>query len=142
MALDSTDKRILALLQQNARIGFAAIGRDIGLSRTAVQERVAKLENAQVIQGYHAQITAESSGLVSAMLFIQIADRPCDPALNWLSGLKDVQKVTSLSGEIDAIAECTLPTAADLSTLIDTIGGSDLIADCRASVVLNQRRKL
>lgn len=44
MQLDKTNKRILALLEKNARMSAAAIGREIGLSRPAVQDRIAAME--------------------------------------------------------------------------------------------------
>ena len=52
MELDSLNQHILALLQKNARQSAADIGRTVGLSRTAVQDRIKKLEQKGVIQGY------------------------------------------------------------------------------------------
>ncbi|MEO1324996.1 MAG: AsnC family transcriptional regulator, partial [Pseudomonadota bacterium] len=45
VVLDRTDQRILALLERDARKSYSSIGRDVGLSRTAVQERVSRLES-------------------------------------------------------------------------------------------------
>ncbi|MDO5612040.1 MAG: AsnC family transcriptional regulator [Paracoccus sp. (in: a-proteobacteria)] len=54
MQIDRTNLRILALLEKDGRISAAAIGREIGLSRPAVQGRIAALEAAGIITGYHA----------------------------------------------------------------------------------------
>ena len=73
MDIDRTNKRILALLRKDGRMSAAAIGRTIGLSRPAVQERISLMERSGLILGYHADV-AETLGLVSAVLFIQIAE--------------------------------------------------------------------
>lgn len=140
MMVDRTDKRILAMLEQNARISFAALGREIGLSRTAVQDRVAKLETNGVINGYNADFSLDQSGLIRAMLFIKIAIRPCDQALDWLASLEGVHEVLSLSGDIDAVARCVVTTASDLAKLNDKIGANGLIANSTSNLILAQRK--
>jgi Lrp/AsnC family leucine-responsive transcriptional regulator len=54
--LDDTGWHILRLLQEDARLSFSEIGRQVGLSAPAVAERVHKLEDAGIITGYHAQV--------------------------------------------------------------------------------------
>jgi Lrp/AsnC family leucine-responsive transcriptional regulator len=64
--LDATDLRILELLQKDARIANAAIARDVDLAPSAVFQRIRKLENAGVIQGYHAHL--DPAGLDHGLL--------------------------------------------------------------------------
>lgn len=142
MALDRTDKRILALLNHDARISFAAIGREIGLSRTAVQDRVSKLENEGIINGYRADFSLEEAGLVEAIIFIKIAVRPCEQVLCWLSSLEGVYEVLSLSGEIDAIAKCCVASLSELSQLNDMIGNSEFIESSISNLILVQQKKV
>jgi DNA-binding Lrp family transcriptional regulator len=54
--LDAIDLRILALLTDDARFSQRALARLIRMSPTAVSERIARLEDAGVIQGYQAQV--------------------------------------------------------------------------------------
>lgn len=115
----------------------AAIGRTIGLSRPAVQERISLMERSGLILGYHADV-AETLGLVSAVLFIQIAERPCEKALQWLMTLAGVTSAFSLAGEIDAIVFASVPTMADLSALNDQVLASPLILATKSTVVLRQ----
>lgn len=135
MQLDKTNRRILALLERNARMSATAIGKEIGLSRPAVQDRIAAMEQGGVIRGYHAA-TDDSAGIVRAVLFISIAERPCDKALSWLASLDGVTSVISLAGEFDAIVSATLSSVADLSAMNDRISTSPLIAASRSQVVL------
>ncbi|QPC86772.1 AsnC family transcriptional regulator [Mesorhizobium sp. NBSH29] len=133
--MDRTDKRILALLEKNARLSAAAIGREIALSRTAVQDRIARMEATGVIQSYRA-ITAEDGGMARAMIFVAIAERPCDKALGWLAALPGVTAVHSLAGEIDAVMTVALPSLAELSSLNDKIGTSPMVASARCQIIL------
>lgn len=134
--MDQTDKRILAVLERNARTSATEIGRQIGLSRTAVQDRLSKLETSGVIGGYRVQLSAAQDTLIRAVLFVKIAVRPCDQALGWMASLDGVQEVLSLSGDIDAIVRCAVPHVTALTLLNDKIGASDLIAQSKSNVVL------
>ena len=138
--MDKTDRRILAVLESNARTSAAEIGRQIGLSRTAVQDRMSKLEADGVIAGYRVQVSDAQDNLIRAMLFVKIAVRPCDRALNWMASLEGVREVASLSGDVDAIVSCTVPDVGALTALNDKIGASDLITSSTSNLVLRVAR--
>src|SRR5215467_1626706 len=61
--LDPVAWKILEALQRNARLTFAELGRQIGLSTPAVAERVHRLEEAGVIGGYHASLDSVRLGV-------------------------------------------------------------------------------
>lgn len=139
MKTDRTHKRILALLKKDGRMSAAAVGRAIGLSRPAVQERINDMERAGIIRGYHAHV-AEGAGLVNAVLFVQIAERPCDKALQWLMALEGTTSVLSLAGEMDAVVTVSVPSMEELSTFNDRVSVSPFIRRTISSVVLRQYR--
>ncbi len=60
--LDETNLRLLAELQDDARLSLAELGRRVGLSSPAVAERVARLEREGVIRGYHAELDPRALG--------------------------------------------------------------------------------
>jgi Lrp/AsnC family leucine-responsive transcriptional regulator len=60
--MDSRDRRIIALLQANARLTYQEIGEGVGLSTAAAYQRVRKLEESGVITGYHARVAPEAVG--------------------------------------------------------------------------------
>ena len=61
--IDEIDRKILKELQQDARTSYAELGRRVGLTTPAVIERVRKLEDAQIITGYRADIDTSKVGL-------------------------------------------------------------------------------
>lgn len=71
--LDPTDWAILRELQQNARLSYTEIGRRVGLSSPAVQERIRKLEDAGIIEGYHAKLNLKRIGL-PILAFARLSD--------------------------------------------------------------------
>jgi Lrp/AsnC family transcriptional regulator, leucine-responsive regulatory protein len=63
MELDKKDRLILEALQTDARQSLAALGKRIGLSQPAMSERVRKLEDAGVIEGYGARVNLQALGI-------------------------------------------------------------------------------
>ena len=61
--LDRTGLKILRALQENARLSFSELGRQVALTPPAVAERVRKMEESGIISGYHAQVEPEKVGL-------------------------------------------------------------------------------
>ncbi len=71
LSLDAIDKRILEELQNNARISNIELSKRINLSPTPCLERVKRLENAKVIQGYHAIICPIKTN-TSLLVFMEV----------------------------------------------------------------------
>lgn len=135
MEIDITNQRILALLAENARISATEIARKVNLSRPAVQERITTMEANGIIECYRTEI-APSAGMIRAVIFVQIANRPCGPALEWLQSLEGVTSVQSLSGDIDALVHVLVPNLSALSAFNDTLAESPLISSAKSSAVL------
>ena len=81
--LDAIDRKLIALLQADARASATALARDAGLSRTAIQERMARLERAGVILGYTVRLVERPRPPVTrALLSLRIRTRPCASVLD------------------------------------------------------------
>jgi Lrp/AsnC family leucine-responsive transcriptional regulator len=65
--LDALDWKILALLQQDGRMSFTALAREVSLSAPAVTERVRRLESLGVITGYTAVVAPARTGRVRSL---------------------------------------------------------------------------
>ena len=104
--LDDTDRRLISLLRANARMPTAALGRHLGLSRSAVQERLKRLERDGVITGYTIVLgeTAEHPG-VSAHVLVTLDPKFQDRAMAALKGLPEVSRCYTVRGGFDAGAQ-------------------------------------
>ncbi len=74
--LDRINCRLIEELQADARVSLAELGRRVGLSAPAVAERIARLEEARVITGYHAEVDPRALGFtLGAIIRIRPAPR-------------------------------------------------------------------
>ncbi|TDT33388.1 Lrp/AsnC family transcriptional regulator [Naumannella halotolerans] len=77
--MEETDRKILALLAADGRMSYTDIGKHTGLSTSAAQQRVRRLEQRGVITGYHARIDPAA---LDRTLTAFIAIRPLNPSLH------------------------------------------------------------
>jgi Lrp/AsnC family transcriptional regulator, leucine-responsive regulatory protein len=74
--IDEMDRRILSLLQQDARLPNAEIARRVGMAPSATLERLRKLEERGVIVGYEVRLDPRKLGLgVTAFIFVKAQDK-------------------------------------------------------------------
>ncbi|HEX2295316.1 MAG TPA: AsnC family transcriptional regulator, partial [Actinomycetota bacterium] len=60
--MDRTDRKIVALLERDARLTYGEVGKRVGLAASSVHDRVRKLEKAGVLRGYRADVDFEAVG--------------------------------------------------------------------------------
>lgn len=115
MTLDELDGRILALLEANGRETATKIAAKVGLSRSAVQERVARLEREGIIQGYTVRLgeRARPPG-VDAYLMVKLEGPLCARIAPQLREMPEVLRIESLAGELDMLIRVR---AADMGAL-------------------------
>ena len=118
--VDARDLDIVATLQDDARATYADIGKRVGLSASAVHDRVRKLEQAGVIRGYRADIDPEAVGLGITAL---VAATPFDPGQaddlpERVAGFPEVEDCYSVAGEASYVLKVRTRSTADLEDLI------------------------
>ena len=118
--LDARDLAILTALQDDARATYADVGSKVGLSASAVHDRVRKLEHQGVIRGYRAVLDPEAIGLfVTALIAVTPLDshQPDDlPAR--VRELPEVEDCYSVAGEANYVLKVRTRTTGDLEELI------------------------
>ncbi|HET8943993.1 MAG TPA: Lrp/AsnC family transcriptional regulator [Dehalococcoidia bacterium] len=125
-ALDETDRKILALLQADARMTNAAIGTEVGLTAPSVFERIRKLEQRGVIRGYSAVIDPNALGKVmTAFLRLTVADdERYDSGVQALRDDPDVLECYHVAGEDCFLIKTKVASPAELEALLGRIRGS------------------
>ena len=104
MELDETDRQILRILQEDARTPFSEVARRIDMSSATVHDRVNRMEEAGVIQGYHASVDADAVGYsVSAFVGLRTEQGREEEALAHLAGLSEVKEVHLTTGQWDVM---------------------------------------
>lgn len=104
MELDETDRAILRILQADARTPFSEVARRIDMSSATVHDRVGRMEDAGVIEGYHAEIDPKAVGYgVSALVGLRVEQGREEDALERLRDIEGVREIHLTTGEWDVI---------------------------------------
>jgi len=101
--VDKFDQQIISRLKLNSRESLAAIGRDIGLSRSAVAERIQRLEERGVIEGYTLKLGEAGQKAVQAYFQLTFSPFKVDELLSTIRGIPEIRFGHALSGEVDLI---------------------------------------
>lgn len=140
MRRDALDRQLIALLQANARESTAALARRLGVARTTVLARIARLERDGVIVGYTARLGQdEDSRSVQAYVGITTEPKAAKLVTQRLAALPELRQLCSVSGEFDYIALLRADGTARLDVLLDEIGAIDGVTRTTTSVVLALR---
>jgi Lrp/AsnC family leucine-responsive transcriptional regulator len=139
--VDTVDRKLLDALRANARATYAELARAVGLSAPAAHERVAKLEAAGVITGYHAAVAPEAVGFgAAALIGIFITDSAdIDEITDALRGLHDVEDCWFVAGEETFVVKVRVPDVAALEATIRDLNAIRGVARTRTTVVLSTR---
>jgi Lrp/AsnC family transcriptional regulator, leucine-responsive regulatory protein len=134
---DAIDDRLIALLRTKARMTLTALSREVSLSRTAVQARIARLERDNVILGYRAVIgeSNDEEGL-GAMLSIVFSQRPCHPIVAKFRHWPEIVHYYSVTGPVDAYVLVRVRDAQALAELVDRFSALPGVASASSAVML------
>ncbi|WP_417516809.1 Lrp/AsnC family transcriptional regulator [Marinobacter sp.] len=138
--IGNKDQKLLMLLRQNARTSISDLARALSLSRSTVQNRIARLENSGVIAGYSVQLGgAFSTSQVEAHVSIKVMQKLTARTNSALDGISQVSQLFSVSGEYDLIAIVQAQSLEELSAVLDEIGNLEGVERTNSAVVLETR---
>ena len=136
--LDDTDRAIVAILLEDASTAKAEIARSVGLTPTAVFERLRKLEDRGVIKGYSAQLDPRALGL-GLLAFVFVSETK--PVASGSTGrrlaeLQQVEEVHRVTGRDCFLLKVRTSDTDALKQVLDEIGALDAVSAVQTSVVL------
>lgn len=126
-SFDETDTRILAELQQDARVSMAELGRRVALSAPAVADRVRRLEDAGVIEGYSARVNPRKLGY-GMQAIITLAGHPDATGIDnrladSLERMPEVRAVFFVTGPDGVFVRVAVRDTEHLQQVIDRLNG-------------------
>jgi DNA-binding Lrp family transcriptional regulator len=140
--MDDLDRRLLVLLQANARASTTELARRLGLARTTVVARLARLEREGTVAGYTVRLggdEAEAARGVQAYVGISTTPKAARLLPQRLAALPELRQLCSVSGEFDYLALLQADTPAKLDALLDEIGAFEGVQRTTTHVVLARR---
>lgn len=122
MKIDDLNWRILSSLQRNSRESFSSIGRKIGLTSPAVAERIKKMEDTGVLEGYVAKVSHSKLGYqLKAMITMKAFMGKLKPFLDKVTVLDEVINCYRITGNENIIMEVVLRDQFHLEKFIDML---------------------
>jgi DNA-binding Lrp family transcriptional regulator len=137
--LDQIDRKIVALLREDARRSFGDIGQRVALSAPAVKRRVDRLRASGAIRGFTAVVDHAALGSTTEAL-VELFYAPgtlLDAVAETLRQHPEVVEAWSVTGEPDAIARVRTQDNADLERLIMDLQRDGNVVRTRSQVVMS-----
>ena len=120
--LDSIDKKIIEILQKNARTPVKDIAAKVFLSSPAVTNRIEKLEKAGIIDSYHAQINYQTLGYhIRAFINLEVEPKQKKDFYPYIKSIPNVIECNCVTGDYSMIIECAFKATVDLDVFINEL---------------------
>ena len=121
-SLDEKDTEILETLHRDGRASLADLARNVGLSSPSVSERIKRLEDAGVIEGFSAVINPKALGLnIGAWLRIRPIPGKLEKVAEILQGINEIVECDRITGEDCFVAKAFVAEVEDIARLVDRI---------------------
>ncbi|HHL22460.1 MAG TPA: Lrp/AsnC family transcriptional regulator [Aliiroseovarius sp.] len=138
--MDETDRALITLLSENARMPVATLSRRMGLARSTVQARLDRLEARGIIAGYALRLgDAAREEVIRATVLISIEPRATPAVLARLKTLPDVRMAHTASGRFDMVLTVAARSTAELDATLDAIGAIDGVKGSESLIHLSTR---
>ena len=120
--MDAIDRKILSALQKNARASLQEVGQAVGLSTSPCWERIRKMEQSGVIEGYTVRLDAQQLGWHDTVMVQVTLDSHSDNTLEkfgeTLAAIPEVIEAYLVSGEYDYLLRVAVKDTRDYERLL------------------------
>ncbi len=138
MDLDATDRALLMLLSEDARVSHRSLARTLGIAQGTVTNRVRRLEQEGVIEGYRVALNPTKLGWsMTIMAGLRIQKGRMIDVQQKIAADPRVFAVYDVTGDWDSIVLARVRDRADLDNLTKTVFTLDGVSRSYTHVVLN-----
>lgn len=137
--LDDIDKKILSILQKDSNTSYRVIQDELGISIGTIHNRIAKLKENNIIQGYSIRINNKKLGYkLTFLIRIQIRGKYTAKILSELAKRKEVCAVFHTTGEQSAALICRFKESDEVHKFIREINEKDPVTRSVSNMVLKE----
>ncbi len=135
--LDPVDKELLKILQDNADLTYADIGKLLNLSPSTVYMRIRRLRESGLIKRIVAEVDPAKLGFkLRALIFLDIDVKKYSKVVDLIKELQQVKAIYDVTGEWALVLEVLVRDHKELSDLLDMIGGIEGVYSTSTMIVL------
>ncbi len=136
--LDDTDRRLLALLREDARMSTAALARRLEVARTTVLERMKRLQRDGIVAGYTVRLHSKVQGrMLRVHVLLSVDPRQGEAVVEALRAIAQVRAVFAISGAFDSLVFVEGETTEEIDGVLDAIGTLPGVGKTQSSLVLS-----
>ena len=137
--MDDRDRRLLDLLRRDARQPIVALAKALNLSRSATQERLAKLQATGVIDGFTVRDGSRTGARQSAYLMVSFeSGYRCAQLVPQIRSIVSVGMIHSVTGPIDLVIRVDSDDVAGIEAARSAVAALPGIASVTTSIVLDR----
>jgi DNA-binding Lrp family transcriptional regulator len=139
--MDDLDQRMVAALKRDGRASLSELAADLGVTRTTVRARMARLTANGDIAGFTVLTRADvAASPVRGLMMLGIEGRGTEKIMQRLAGMPQVMAVHTTNGTWDLIAEIGTPTLEALDAALFVIRRMDGVTRSETNLLLSTRR--
>ncbi len=136
--MDDTDRQLLSLLRDDARVSVAALAKVLRVSRGTVQNRLKKMEADGTVVGYTVRLKPQVMGhRIRAFMTVAVEGNRSDSVLAALRGDPAVSSLHTTNGRWDIVAELQSDSLEAFDRVLSRIRLLDGIANTETSLLLS-----
>ena len=126
--MDRIDKKIITLLQKNARMPLKALAEQVFLSSPAVSARIERLEKEQIISGYEAKVNPFKLGYhITAFINLDVMPTQKPEFYPFVKACPNVVECNCVTGDFSMLLKVMFPSTQELDTFIGQLSDEDLM---------------
>ena len=120
--LDNIDKKIIEMLQKNARVSIKDIAKEVFLSSPAVSARIEYLEKSGIISGYHAQVNPMFLGYhIKAFINLEVEPSQKKEFYPFIQAIPNVIECNCVTGDYSMLIEVAYRSTVELDHFINVL---------------------
>ncbi|MCD6324387.1 MAG: Lrp/AsnC family transcriptional regulator [Desulfurococcales archaeon] len=135
--LDEIDKKLIDILQENADLTYAELGRMLGISPSTVYTRVKRLKERGFIKRVVAEVSPEMMGYnLRSLVFLAVDVKKYNNIVNELLKHQQIKVIYDITGEWTFALEILVKDHKELTDLLDKVGSIEGVQQTSTAVVL------
>jgi DNA-binding Lrp family transcriptional regulator len=134
---DQIDRRLVALLQENARESVATLARKLGVARTTIQERISRLQRNGTIRGYSVVLGRDPfDQYADAIAFLKTSHRKQKDVITILRDFPEISSCHSLSDEYDLMCRMRVIQLEDMLPVLEALAEIPGVESVKSMIIL------
>ncbi len=135
---DDQDRKLLALLREDARLSTAALARELGVARTTVVERLKRLKRDGIVAGYTVRLHPSVQGrMLRVHVLLSVNAKKGEAVVQALRAMPQVRAVHAISGAFDDLVFVEGESTEEIDRVLDAIGAIPGVEKTQSSLMLS-----